>query len=101
MAVPKEMIDDMATAAAEEAIKQFDKNNDGVIDRSEAEPMLKEVFEGLKTEGKIPDSVCWNADTFEEGFKEVDKDNSGKLDVSEITAFVKKIFTMLIPSDAQ
>ena len=99
MAVPTELIDEMAKAAAEEALKQFDQDGNNVIDQKEAEPMLKEVFEGLKSEGKIPSHVEWNKDTFEEGFKEVDKNNSGTLDAKEIANFVKKIFTMLIPAE--
>ena len=58
--IPVEMMDELAKAAAAEAITQFDKNGDGKIDRSEAEPMLKEAFEGMKAEGKVPSSVEWN-----------------------------------------
>ena len=33
MEIPDEMMDELAKAAAQEAIAQFDKNNDGKIDR--------------------------------------------------------------------
>jgi len=95
MEIPPEMMDELAKAAAAEAIAQFDKNNDGKIDRSEAEPMLKEAFEGMKAEGKVPAGIEWNADTFEEGFKHVDKDGSGFIENSEIESFVKELFKRL------
>ena len=78
--IPAEMMDELAKSAAAEAISQFDKNGDGKIDRSEAEPMLKEAFQGMKDEGKIPSNVEWNDTTFDEGFKHVDKDGNGFID---------------------
>ena len=93
--IPPEMIDELAKVAAADAISQFDKNGDGKIDRNEAEPMLKEAFEGMKAEGKVPASILWNEDTFDEGFKHVDKDNSGFIESTEIEDFVKELFKRL------
>ena len=93
--IPAEMMDELAKAAALEAIEQFDKNGDGKIDREEAEPMLKEAFEGMKAEGKVPANVSWNSDTFDEGFKHVDKDGSGYIESAEIETFVKELFKRL------
>ena len=95
MEIPAEMMDELASQAAKEAIAQFDKNGDGKIDRAEAEPMLKEAFEGMKAEGKVPSGVEWNQDTFTEGFAHIDKDNSGFIETSEIEAFVKELFKRL------
>ena len=95
MEIPPEMMDELAKAAAAEAIEQFDKNKDGKIDNEEAEPMLKEAFEGMKAEGKIPAGVEWNADTYKEGFAHIDKDNSGFIETNEIEAFVKELFKRL------
>ena len=95
MEIPPEMMDELAKAAAKEAITQFDKNGDGKIDRSEAEPMLKEAFEGMKAEGKVPAGIEWNNETFDEGFKHVDKDGSGYIETGEIEAFVKELFKRL------
>ena len=95
MEIPPEMMEELAKAAASEAIAQFDKNGDGKIDRSEAEPMLKEAFEGMKAEGKVPAGIEWNVDTFDEGFKHIDKDNSGFIENNEIEAFVKELFKRL------
>lgn len=88
-------MDELAKAAAKEAIDQFDKNGDGKIDKSEAEPMLREAFEGMKAEGKVPAGVEWNAETFDEGFKHVDVDKSGFIETTEIEAFVKELFKRL------
>ena len=93
--IPSDMMDELAKAAAAEAISQFDKNGDGKIDREEAEPMLKEAFEGMKAEGKVPASVNWNADAFDEGFKHIDKDKSGFIETQEIEVFVKELFKRL------
>ena len=57
--------------------------------------MLKEAFEGMKAEGKVPSGVEWNQDTFTEGFAHIDKDNSGFIETSEIEAFVKELFKRL------
>merc|ERR1712021_271593 len=93
--IPSDMMDELAKAAAAEAIAQFDKNGDGRIDREEAEPMLKEAFEGMKAEGKVPASVSWNSEAFDEGFKHVDKDGSGYIETNEIEVFVKELFKRL------
>ena len=60
--------------------------------------MLKEAFEGMKAEGKVPAGIEWNKDTFEEGFKHVDKDGSGSIETNEIEAFVKELFKRLASS---
>ena len=96
--IPEDMMGELAKAAAQEAISQFDKNGDGKIDRSEAEPMLKEAFEGMKAEGKVPANVQWNEQTFDEGFKHVDKDSSGYIETNEIEDFVKELFKRLASS---
>merc|ERR1711957_601557 len=93
--IPSDMMDELAKAAAAEAIAQFDKNGDGRIDRVEAEPMLKEAFEGMKAEGKVPGNVKWNTETFDEGFKHVDRDGSGYIETNEIEEFVKELFKRL------
>jgi len=46
--------------------------------------MIQEVFEGLKSEGKIPSTAQWNSATFEEGFRLVDRDGNGSIDKGEI-----------------
>merc|ERR1719410_2631081 len=78
--------------AAAQVINAFDKNGDGKIDRSEAETtMLRKVFEGMKSEGKVPAGIEWNADTFDQGFKHVDRNESGYIESDEIEAFVKEL----------
>ena len=64
-----------------------------MIDRREAEPMLKEAFEGMKSRGVIPDNIEWTRKRFNEGFNRLDVDGSGFIEIPEIENFVKDLFT--------
>ena len=82
-----------AKECAQECLERFDKNNDGKIDRAEAELMLKETYDGMRSDGNDLGFAEWNDETFDQLFKGVDKDGSGFLETSEIETFVHELFT--------
>ena len=54
---------------AASAMEKFDVNADGVLSRSEAEPMFKDAFEALKEGGKLNAEFQWNAQVFSDGWR--------------------------------
>ena len=63
---------------------EFDTNRDGRLSKEEALPMIQEVFEVMKQQGKLPEEMSDFETAFHEGYRMVDTDNSGYLEVYEV-----------------
>ena len=68
-------------------MKKYDKNEDGVLNRAEAEPMFKEAFEQLKVANKISGDFEWSAAIFADGWKQIDVNKNDTIELKELERF--------------
>ena len=76
---------------AKDALKRYDKDKDGKLSKSEAEPWLQDIFTGLQRQKKLNTSIKWSEYYFEEAFNKIDRNKDGKLDLTEIAKFCEAI----------
>ena len=88
-------IEALAWDAAQQAMIQYDINQDGKLSKEEAAPMLKSAFEALASAGKLPGQMGeWDA-AFHGGFSALDADGSGFLELGEIKRLAKFMINKL------
>lgn len=61
-------LDNAAKDSAEKVIQLYDIDNNGRLSRKEAQNWLRDTFEGLKRDGKLPQNMRWDQEKFEEAF---------------------------------
>ena len=74
------------SSKVEMLFKQFDENNDGVLDINEVYKMLKKVEEVMKKSGK---TFNVNSEMVNKLFKLTDQDGDGKISIDEMTILLK------------